>query len=155
MRIETGTVMTGRLSVIRDHTTAFKNRLEVEVELPDGPVRISGFAAWYRPAPDGVNWNVGLYIRDMPAADRARYQAYRDAMRPLLAAAGGGFRYDFEIGSTLQSEAAHPITRLFAIHFPDRTAKDAFFSDPAYLAVRERYFAEAVRGRTVLAEYER
>jgi hypothetical protein len=76
MRIETGTVMTGRLSVIRDHTTAFKNRLEVEVELPDGPVRISGFAAWYRPAPDGVNWNVGLYIRDMPAADRARYQAY-------------------------------------------------------------------------------
>jgi uncharacterized protein (DUF1330 family) len=93
---------------------------------------------------------VGLQV-----VDPALYRAYRDAMGPLLAKAGGGFRYDFEIGSTLRSEAAHPITRLFAIHFPDRAARDGFFSDPAYLQVRERYFAGAVRGRTVLAEYER
>jgi hypothetical protein len=55
---------------------AFKNRLEVEVELPSGPVRMSGFAVWYRPAPDGINWNVGVYIRDMPSADRARYNDF-------------------------------------------------------------------------------
>ncbi len=76
MRIETGTVETGQLNVIRDHTTAFKNRLEIDVKLPDGPVHISGFAAWYKPAPDGINWNVGVYIREMSSADRARYQAY-------------------------------------------------------------------------------
>ena len=76
MRIETGTVMTGQLSVIRDHTTAFKNRLEIEIDLPAGTARMTGFAAWYKPAPDGINWNVGVYIRDMPAADRARYNAY-------------------------------------------------------------------------------
>lgn len=76
MRIETGTVETGQLNVIRDHTTAFKNRLEIDVKLPDGPVHISGFAAWYKPAPDGINWSVGVYIRDMSSADRTRYQAY-------------------------------------------------------------------------------
>lgn len=76
MRIETGTVKTGQLNVIRDHTTAFKNRLDIELQLPDGPVYIIGFAAWYKPAPDGVNWNVGVYIRDMSSADRKRYQAY-------------------------------------------------------------------------------
>jgi serine/threonine protein kinase len=76
MRIETGTIETGHLNIIRDHTTAFKNRLELEVELPGGMVRVSGFAAWYRPAPDGVNWNVGVYIRDMPSADRTLYNSY-------------------------------------------------------------------------------
>lgn len=76
MRIQTGTIETGRLNVIRDHTTAFKNRLEIDVDLPDGPIHVSGFAAWYKPAPDGVNWNVGVYIRDMTSADRARYNAY-------------------------------------------------------------------------------
>ena len=66
----------GHLNIIRDHTTAFKNRLEIEVELPDGMIQASGFAAWYRPAPNGVNWNVGVYIRDMPSADRALYNTY-------------------------------------------------------------------------------
>jgi serine/threonine protein kinase len=76
MRVETGTVATGQLNVIRDHTTAFKNRLEIAVNLPDGEVSLVGFAAWYRPAPDGINWNVGIYIRDMSSADRTRYNAY-------------------------------------------------------------------------------
>jgi eukaryotic-like serine/threonine-protein kinase len=76
MRLETGTIATGQLSIIRDHTTAFKNRLELEVDLPGGTIRPSGFAAWYKPAPDGVNWNVGFYIRDMSSADWARYNDY-------------------------------------------------------------------------------
>ena len=76
MRITTGTVATGHLNIIRDHTTAFKNRLEIEVELPAARVKISGFAAWYKPAPDGINWSVGVYIRDMSSADRQAYDAY-------------------------------------------------------------------------------
>ncbi|HKP11712.1 MAG TPA: hypothetical protein VJZ91_06360, partial [Blastocatellia bacterium] len=36
MRIQTGTVETGQLHIIRDHTVAFKNKLECEVDLPNG-----------------------------------------------------------------------------------------------------------------------
>ncbi|HKP85237.1 MAG TPA: hypothetical protein VJZ26_04020 [Blastocatellia bacterium] len=76
MRIQTGTVETGQLHIIRDHTIAFKNKLEVEVDLPNATVKLTGFAAWYRPEADGLFWMVGLYIRDMPAADRQAYDEY-------------------------------------------------------------------------------
>lgn len=91
----------------------------------------------------------------LDVADPALYQEYRAAMGPLLAAAGGGFRYDFEIARTLRSEASHPINRVFAIHFPDAATKERFYGDPAYRRIRERFFAPAVRARTILAEYER
>ena len=76
MRIQTGTVETGHLNIIRDHTIAFKNRLEVEVDLPDARIKFTGFAAWYKPVGDGLNWTVGVYIRDMSAADRRIYDEY-------------------------------------------------------------------------------
>ena len=76
MRIQTGTIETGQLNIIRDHTIAFKNKLELEVDLPEQTVRLTGFAAWYKPADDGINWNIGIYIRDMTAADRRAYDAY-------------------------------------------------------------------------------
>ena len=76
MRVQTGTVETGRLNIIRDHTIAFKNKLEVEVDLPQGTVKFTGFAAWYKPIGEGISWMVGIYIRDMPAADRKIYDQY-------------------------------------------------------------------------------
>lgn len=76
MRIQTGTVETGRLHIIRDHTIAFKNKLEVEVDLPNATVSFTGFASWYRPEADGLSWVIGLYIRDMSAADRKAYDDY-------------------------------------------------------------------------------
>ena len=76
MRVQTGTVETGKLHIIRDHTVAFKNKLEVEIDLPTGTVTFTGFAAWYRPEADGLFWVVGLYIRDMPAASREVYDEY-------------------------------------------------------------------------------
>lgn len=76
MRLQTGTVETGKLHIIRDHTIAFKNKLEVEVDLPKATIKITGFAAWYRPEADGLFWVVGLYIRDMSASDRAAYDEY-------------------------------------------------------------------------------
>src|SRR5262245_35053628 len=87
--------------------------------------------------------------------DEAGYRQYRAAMTPLLRAAGGGFRYDFAIGEVLQSASDHPIQRVFAIHFPDRPAKDAFFADPRYRAIRAQHYDRSVGGRTVIAEYER
>jgi hypothetical protein len=80
MRVQTGTVETGRLNIIRDHTIAFKNKLEVEVDLPAGTVRFTGFAAWYKPVGEGMSWMVGVYIRDMPAADRKAYDEYLDKL---------------------------------------------------------------------------
>ncbi|HKG22693.1 MAG TPA: hypothetical protein VKC34_12410, partial [Blastocatellia bacterium] len=76
MRIQTGTVETGHLNIIRDHTIAFKNKLEVEIDLPRATVKLNGVASWYKPSEDGVNWMVGVYIRDMPAADRHAYDEY-------------------------------------------------------------------------------
>ena len=76
MRVQTGTVETGKLHIIRDHTIAFKNKLEIEVDLPGATVQFTGFAAWYRPEADGLVWVVGVYIRDMSAADRTVYEDY-------------------------------------------------------------------------------
>jgi hypothetical protein len=76
MRVETGTVETGQLNIIKDHTVAFKNKIEVEVDLPRGTIKFTGFAAWYKPSADGLNWMVGVYIRDMSAANRQSYEHY-------------------------------------------------------------------------------
>jgi hypothetical protein len=80
MRVQTGTIETGKLNIIRDHTIAFKNRLELEFDLPRQTVKCTGFAAWYKPEADGLVWVVGVYIRDMPAADRKAYDQYLDEL---------------------------------------------------------------------------
>jgi hypothetical protein len=91
MRIETGTVETGHLNIIRDHTIAFKNRLELEVDLPEATVKLTGLAAWYKPSSDGISWAVGIYIRDMSAADRKAYDRYLNELagEPAQASAPG------------------------------------------------------------------
>ena len=51
---------------------------------------------------------VGLFV-----TDQEKYAQYRAEMTPLLEAAGGGFRYDFEVSRTLKAEAGGEINRLF------------------------------------------
>jgi hypothetical protein len=80
MRVQTGTIETGRLHIIRDHTVAFKNKLELEIDLPTQTIRCTGFAAWYRPEGEGLFWVVGVYIRDMSAADRKAYDEYLEEL---------------------------------------------------------------------------
>jgi uncharacterized protein (DUF1330 family) len=87
--------------------------------------------------------------------DDAGYLAYRDAMAPLLARHGGGFRYDFVVARTLRSASDHPINRVFAIYFGSRAEKEAFYAHPDYLAIKARHFEPSVAGRTVLGAYER
>lgn len=92
---------------------------------------------------------VGLHV-----TDAATYAAYRAAMAPLLESlGGGGFRYDFEVAKTLKSEAAHEINRVFCIYFGSKEQKERFFAHPDYLKAKERFFAKAVAGTTVMAEY--
>ena len=48
----------------------------------------------------------------LTVTDGAKYQAYREAMAPILADYGGGFRYDFDIARVLKSASDHAINRV-------------------------------------------
>lgn len=87
-------------------------------------------------------------------SDEAGYQAYRDAMTPLLIEHGGGFRYDFTIAETLKSATPDTINRLFIIYFPDEAAKTAFFGHPTYQAIKAAHFTPSVRSTTILARFK-
>lgn len=76
MHIQTTTIESDSLNIIKDHTVAFKNRLDIEIDLPVGTVRIEGFAVWYRPAEDQINWSVGVYIKEMSSQDLELYEGY-------------------------------------------------------------------------------
>jgi uncharacterized protein (DUF1330 family) len=91
---------------------------------------------------------VGLFV-----ADQEKYAQYRAEIAPLLEAAGGRFRYDFEVARTLKGEANHDINRLFVLQFPDRSSKESFFTDSRYLEIRARLFTQAVEAVAVIAEY--
>ena len=93
---------------------------------------------------------VGLTV-----TDAAVYQQYRDAMAPLLAAHGGGFRHDFTIAKVLKSASEHAINRVFAIYFASREQKDAFFAHPDYRAIKARFFERAVAGTTIFGAWDR
>ena len=93
--------------------------------------------------------NVGLLV-----ADQEKYAQYRREMRPLLDAAGGAFRYDFEIARVLHAEVkSAEVNRVFVLRFPSRLAKESFFADPRYLEIRRRLFDPSVKARVSIAEY--
>ncbi|NJK99919.1 MAG: DUF1330 domain-containing protein [Spirulinaceae cyanobacterium RM2_2_10] len=92
---------------------------------------------------------VGLNVTD-PAV----YQSYRQAIQPYLERYGGGFSYDFRIADVLKSRTAAPINRVFTIYFTDKAALDAFFADPEYQQVKQRYFEQSVADTTIIATYE-
>jgi uncharacterized protein (DUF1330 family) len=87
--------------------------------------------------------------------DTAGYAAYREAMKPILARYGGGFRYDFEVAGVLIPTDGPALNRVFVIYFRDRAAKEAFFSDPEYLNIRRRHFEPSVANVIRISEYDR
>jgi uncharacterized protein (DUF1330 family) len=93
---------------------------------------------------------VGLQV-----LDDAIYDQYREAMKPVLQRFGGGFRYDFRVAEVLRSESSPLINRVFTIHFADEASKNAFFSDAAYLEIRQRFFKRSVGATTIISEYQR
>jgi uncharacterized protein (DUF1330 family) len=92
--------------------------------------------------------------RALLVTDPEKYAQYRAEIAPLLEETGGSFRYDFEVARTLKNEAPHRINRLFVLQFPDRAAKERFFSDPRYIRIRIRLFEKAVAEQTIIAEYD-
>ena len=93
---------------------------------------------------------VALYVED-----DTLYQAYRDHMIPILKDFGGDFGYDFKIAEVLKSEVNEPINRVFTIFFETEEKMEAFFSDKAYLAVKQQYFKPSVRCVTEISRYSR
>jgi uncharacterized protein (DUF1330 family) len=92
---------------------------------------------------------VGLFV-----SDQDTYAQYRSEIAPLLEAAGGKFRYDFEVARTLRSEQGEDVNRVFVLQFPDRMHKERFFADPQYQSIRARLFVPAVKGGGPLAEWD-
>lgn len=86
-------------------------------------------------------------------ADPEKYAAYRVEIAPLLEVSGAEFRYDFTVAKTLKSATGHDINRVFVLRFPDRDAKERFFTDPRYQEIRARLFAPAVPWITTIAEH--
>ncbi|GDY26851.1 DUF1330 domain-containing protein [Agarivorans sp. Toyoura001] len=93
---------------------------------------------------------VGLHV-----LDDDMYLQYRDAMKPILSSYGGGFGYDFKVSEVLRPEENRDINRVFTIYFSERSAKEAFFANPEYLKVRERYFEGSVASTTIISSYEK
>ena len=83
------------------------------------------------------------------------YAEYRKAMRPLLLAAGGDFACDFRVSKVIRAPGEADMNRVFTIHFPSESARDTFFADPTYLAIKARHFKGAVEVTTILASYQR
>ena len=88
-------------------------------------------------------------------ADDITYQHYRLAIAPLLEQFGGGFRYDFRVSQVLKSESDHDINRVFVIYFRDRSAANAFFANPDYVAIKNQFFERSVTSTTIIAAYDR
>src|SRR5262245_61188482 len=119
--------------------------------LPSSPGRCSmSMAALTRGSGKSMPFErmVGLLV-----VDQEKYARYRTEIAPLLEAAGGKFRYDFEMARTLKGEAGHDINRVFVMQFPDRASKEGFFADSRYVEIRARLFDTSVEERATIAEY--
>ena len=93
---------------------------------------------------------VGLSV-----TDARKYQAYRQAIAPILSVYGGGFGYDFAVSEVLKAQTKDPINRVFTLHFPDESQKDKFFADVDYAVAKATYFDDAVGATTIIANYVR
>jgi uncharacterized protein (DUF1330 family) len=90
----------------------------------------------------------------LQVSDAALYAQYREHMRPLLEAHGGRFVLDLWVSEVLLAPSAQPFNRLFTVRFPSQAARDAFFTDPEYQAVRKQYYEPSVAATSTLGRFE-
>ena len=94
-------------------------------------------------------------IMGLNVIDDAVYQQYREGMIPILESYGGSFGFDFRVSEVLISKTNAEINRVFTIEFPSKDLMEKFFSDPAYLEVRNRHFDKSVNASTVISLHEK
>ncbi|WP_437280059.1 DUF1330 domain-containing protein [Sorangium sp. So ce375] len=90
---------------------------------------------------------VGLQLED-----ETTYARYRAGMMPILLSHGGAFGHDFVVARVLKGDPG--INRVFTLVFPDRAARERFFADADYRAVRAELFEPAVAATFILGEFE-
>lgn len=83
------------------------------------------------------------------------YQAYREAMAPILNQYGGHFCYDFHVSEVLKAEQGEDINRVFTLNFPSEAQQTRFFQDEGYLKVKAQYFDLSVAGVHILAAFNK
>ncbi len=93
-------------------------------------------------------------IMGLNVTDDEEYQRYREGMLPLLHATGGSFGFDFKVSEVLKSKTDDKINRVFTIEFPSQKIMDDFFSNPEYLAIKERHFTPSVTSKTIISTHE-
>jgi uncharacterized protein (DUF1330 family) len=86
--------------------------------------------------------------------DPALYVEYRARIAPMLEAHGGRFEVDVRVAEVLKAPASEGFNRLFSLRFGSTDRLEAFFADPAYLAVRRDLLARAVSAIVPLGRYE-
>jgi uncharacterized protein (DUF1330 family) len=87
--------------------------------------------------------------------DEHTYEDYRVAMKPILCVYEGYFGYDFRVSEVLISEGNTDINRVFTINFISKINMDAFFSDPQYLIIKDKFFVKSVGSATIIASYDK
>ena len=93
---------------------------------------------------------MGLHV-----SDDEEYQRYRDGMMPILHSFGGSFGFDFKVSEVLLSKTEDDINRVFTIEFPSKEIMDEFFSNPEYLAIKQRHFVNSVKSKTEISTHEK
>jgi len=93
-----------------------------------------------------------VILMGLEVTDDASYARYRVGMTPILESHGGSFGCDFVVAKVLKGPSER-LNRVFTMSFPDRGARERFFADPRYRAVRAEYFEPAVARAIVLAEF--
>lgn len=94
-------------------------------------------------------------IMGLEVIDEQLYQQYRENMMPILDTFGGSFGFDFKVSEVLKSKTEAPINRVFTIDFASKRMMEEFFSDPSYLAVKDKYFNDSVKSVTMISMHEK
>lgn len=95
-----------------------------------------------------------VLLMGLEVTDAAGYARYRAAMRPLLDEHAGAFGCDLVVARVLLPADEPRLNRVFTISFPDRAARERFFGDERYRAVRAEHFEPAVARVVTLGTYE-
>jgi uncharacterized protein (DUF1330 family) len=93
-------------------------------------------------------------FKGVNVVDPETYAAYRARMTPILEAYGGRFEVDVRVAEVLRSPGQERYNRLFSLSFPSIERLEAFFADPAYVAVRRELLDASVSEIVSLGRYE-
>lgn len=89
------------------------------------------------PSSIGMVSDMSPVVFNVNILDPETYAAYRVRIGPILERYGATVRAEFEVASTINSSTAEDkVNRLIVFILPSHDARDRFFTDGQYLAVK-------------------